>query len=70
MVRYLGTGERDINKQTVAMWTVYQSVVMKRELSIKAKLSIYQLIYVPTLTYPHERMRSRKQLAKGGCPHP
>lgn len=26
-------------------------VVVKRELSCKAKFSIYQLIYVPTLTY-------------------
>ena len=29
-------------------------VVRKRELSRKAKLSIYQSIYVPTLTYGHE----------------
>ena len=27
---------------------------MKRELSRKAKLSIYRSIYVPTLTYGHE----------------
>lgn len=32
------------------VWTV----VVKRELSQKEKLSIYQSIYVPTLTYGHE----------------
>lgn len=35
------------------MQTLYQTVVVKRELSGKAKLSIYQWIYVPTLTYDH-----------------
>ena len=29
-------------------------VVVKRELSWKAKLSIYQSIYIPTLTCGHE----------------
>ena len=33
---------------------VYWSVVVKRELSHKAKFSVYQSIYVPTLTYGHE----------------
>lgn len=33
---------------------LYQSTVVKRELSMKAKLSIYRLIYVPALTYSHE----------------
>ena len=43
---------------------------MKRELSRKAKLSIYQSIYVPALTYGHElwvmteRTRSRVQAAE------
>lgn len=36
------------------MRTLYQSVVVKGELGAKAKLSIYHLIYVPTLTYGHE----------------
>ncbi|KAK3535632.1 hypothetical protein QTP70_018440 [Hemibagrus guttatus] len=36
------------------MRSMYRSVVMKKELSRKAKLSIYQSIYVPTLTYGHE----------------
>ncbi len=43
---------------------------MKKELSRKAKLSIYRSIYVPTLTYGHElwvmteRTRSRIQAAE------
>ncbi len=37
------------------MWSMYQSVVVKKELSYKAKLSIYRSIYVPTLTYGHDR---------------
>ncbi len=36
------------------MWALYWTAVVKRELSWKAKLSIYQSIYVPTLTYGHE----------------
>ena len=48
----------------------HRSVVVKRELSQKARLSIYQLIFVPTLTYGHElwvvieRPRSRVQVAE------
>ena len=44
---------------------VYNTVVTKRELSRKAKLSIYSSIFVPILTYGHEgwvmteRMRLR-----------
>ena len=44
--------------------------VTKRELSQKAKLSIYRSIFIPTLTYGHEvwvmseRTRSRKQAAE------
>ncbi|KAI3363270.1 hypothetical protein L3Q82_011557, partial [Scortum barcoo] len=33
------------------MRSVYRTVVVKKELSRKAKLSIYRSIYVPTLTY-------------------
>ncbi|KAI3360279.1 hypothetical protein L3Q82_014587 [Scortum barcoo] len=46
------------------------TVVVKKELSRKAKLSIYRSIYVPTLTYGHElwvmteRTRSRIQAAE------
>jgi len=32
------------------------SIVVKRELSRKAKLSLYRSIYVPTLTYGHENL--------------
>lgn len=32
------------------MWVLYWSVVVKKELSVKAKLSVYQSVYVPTLT--------------------
>ena len=47
-------------------------VVVKKELSQKAKLSIYWSIYVPTLTYGHElcvvteRTRSRTKVAEMG----
>ena len=43
-----------IRAALAAMQTLKQSVVVKRELSQKAKLSIYKSIYVPTLTYGHE----------------
>ena len=36
------------------MQTRKWSVVVKRELSRKAKFSIYKSIYIPTLTYGHE----------------
>ena len=36
------------------MRSLYQTVVVKRELSYKAKLSVYQPVYIPTLTYGHE----------------
>ena len=43
-----------IRAALAVMQTLKQSVVVKRELSQKAKLSIYKSIYVPTLTYGHE----------------
>ena len=52
------------------MQTLRRSVVVKRELSQKAKLSVYRSIFVPTLTYSHElwvvteRTRSRVQAAE------
>ena len=36
------------------MRTLYLSVMTKRELSGKAKISIYRSIFVPALTYGHE----------------
>ena len=50
--------------------SLYRSVVVKRELSFRTKLSIYRSVYLPVLTYGHElwvvteRMRSRVQAAE------
>ncbi|KAK3575619.1 hypothetical protein QTP86_031501, partial [Hemibagrus guttatus] len=53
-----GRMDREIDRRIAAaaavMRSMYRSVVVKKELSRKAKLSIYQSIYVPTLTYGHE----------------
>ncbi len=62
--------DRRIGAVAAVMRSLYRSVVVKKELSRKAKLSIYQSIYVPTLTYGHElwvmteRTRSRIQAAE------
>ncbi|KAK3527289.1 hypothetical protein QTP86_018597 [Hemibagrus guttatus] len=62
--------DRRIGAAAAVMQSMYRSVVVKKELSRKAKLSIYQSIYVPTLTYGHElwvmteRVRSRIQAAE------
>ncbi|KAK3535605.1 hypothetical protein QTP70_017246, partial [Hemibagrus guttatus] len=62
--------DRWISAAAAVMRSMYRSVVVKKELSRKAKLSIYQSIYVPTLTYGHElwvmteRVRSQIQAAK------
>ncbi|KAK3509001.1 hypothetical protein QTP70_015948 [Hemibagrus guttatus] len=62
--------DRQIGAAAAVMRSMYRSVVVKKELSRKAKLSIYQSIYVPTLTYGHElwvmteRVRSRIQAAE------
>ncbi|TWW77650.1 hypothetical protein D4764_12G0010400 [Takifugu flavidus] len=45
---------RRIGAASAVMRTLHQSVVVKRDLSQKAKLSIYRSIFVPTLTYGHE----------------
>ncbi|KAK3557561.1 hypothetical protein QTP70_030492 [Hemibagrus guttatus] len=46
--------DRRIGAAAAVMRSMYRSVVVKKELSQKAKLSIYQSIYAPTLTYGHE----------------
>ncbi|KAK3545559.1 hypothetical protein QTP70_008111 [Hemibagrus guttatus] len=46
--------DRRIGAVAAVMRSMYRSVVVKKELSQKAKLSIYQSIYAPTLTYGHE----------------
>ncbi|TWW73493.1 hypothetical protein D4764_15G0008870 [Takifugu flavidus] len=62
--------DRRIGAASAVMRTLHWSVVVKRELSQKAKLSIYRSIFIPTLTYGHElwvmteRTRSRVQAAK------
>ncbi|KAK3507851.1 hypothetical protein QTP70_001422 [Hemibagrus guttatus] len=62
--------DRWIGAAAAVMRSMYRSVVVKKELSRKAKLSIYQSIYVSTLTYGHElwviteRVRSRIQAAE------
>ncbi|TWW65163.1 hypothetical protein D4764_21G0000630 [Takifugu flavidus] len=62
--------DRQIGVASAVMWTLHRSVVVKREPSQKAKLSIYRSIFVATLTYGHElwvmteRTRSRVQAAK------
>ena len=54
------------------MRQLHQSVVLKRELCTKAKLSIFRSVYVPVLTYGHEcwiineKVRFRIQAAKMG----
>jgi len=50
-----GTMEREMGRRIGAVGAVlqslYRTVVTKRELSQKAKLSVYRAIFVPTLTY-------------------
>ena len=56
-----------IGKASVVMRALHYSVVMKRELSKKAKLSVFKTVFVPILTYGHEswvmieRVRSQVQ---------
>ena len=52
------------------MRALHYSVVMKRELSKKAELSIFKVVFVPILTYGHEswemteRVRSQRQASE------
>ncbi len=54
----VGKKEQEMNRQlceaSAVMQALRQTVMVKKELSRKAKLSIYQSIYVPTLTYVHQ----------------
>ena len=58
-----------IGKASAVMRALHYSVVMKRELSKKAKLSIFKAVFVPILTYCHEswvmteKMRSQVQVS-------
>ena len=59
-----------IGAASAVMQALYRSIVVKRELSRKVKLSIYRSISVPTLTFGHElwvvteRTRLRIQVAE------
>ena len=59
-----------IGKTSAVMHQLHRSVVLKRELCTKAKLSIFRSVYVPILTYGHEcwilneKKRSRVQAAE------
>ena len=59
-VAFTSDGKKDeeldtrIGKASAAMRGLHYSVVMKRELSKKAKLSIFKAVFIPILTYGHE----------------
>ena len=59
-----------IGKASAVMRALHYSVVMKRELWKKVKLSVFKVIFVPILTYGHEswvmtkRMRSIVQASE------
>ena len=61
-----------IGKASAVMRQLHRSVVPKRQLSTKAKLSIFRSVYVLILTYGHEcwimneKVRSQVQAAKMG----
>ncbi|TWW68233.1 hypothetical protein D4764_19G0000310 [Takifugu flavidus] len=68
-----GRLEQEIDRRiavSAVMRSLHRSIVVKRELSQKVKLSIYWSIFVPTLNYGHElwimteRTRSRVQAAE------
>ena len=46
--------DTQIGKASAVMRALHCSVVMKRELSNKAKLSIFKTVFLPILTYGHE----------------
>ena len=56
-----------IGKASAVIRALHYSVVMKRELSKKAKLSIFKAVFIPILTHGHEswvmtkRVRSQVQ---------
>ena len=76
MVAFTSDGRQDeeldirIGKASAVMRALHYSVVMKRELSKKAKLSVFKAIFVPILTYGHEswvmteRMRLQVQASE------
>ena len=59
-----------IGKASAVMRALHYSIVIKREWSKKAKLSVFKAVFVPILTYSHEswvmikRMRSQVQVSE------
>ena len=59
-----------IGKASAVMQVLHYSIVMKQELSKKAKLSIFKTVFVPILIYGHEswvmteRVRSQVQASE------
>lgn len=50
-IMWRGGFDRRIGAASAIMWMLYWYVILKRELSIKTKLSKYQSVYVPIVTY-------------------
>ena len=59
-VAFTSAGRQDkalvtrIGKASVVMRALHYSGVMKRQLSKKAKLSVFKTVFVPIITYGHE----------------
>ena len=49
--KYLGVAFTSDGTQNEEMHALHRSVVMKQELSQKAKLAVFRSIFVPILTY-------------------
>lgn len=55
--------DSQIGEVSKVKWVLYQTVIVRKELSLRVNLSIYNLIYVLTITHGHdlwvvtERMR-------------
>ncbi|TWW62408.1 hypothetical protein D4764_04G0010550 [Takifugu flavidus] len=68
-----GRMEREIDRRigaaSAVMRALNRSVVVKKELSQKAKLSIYRSIYVPILTYGHQRWVMTERTRTAASPH-
>ncbi|KAK3544419.1 hypothetical protein QTP86_011157 [Hemibagrus guttatus] len=60
--------DRRIGAAAAVIQSMYRSVVVKKEPSRKAKLSIYQSIYAPTLTYGHELWVMTERVSRSTSP--
>ena len=67
-VTFLSDGRQDneldtrIGKASAIMRQLCQSVVLKRELCTRAKLSVFKLVFVPILSYGHECWAMNKRV--------